>query len=481
MAFTITNIMALTAVNAINRNQASMQQTLERLSTGYRINSAADDPAGLIASESIRADEAATTAAISNAQRADSVLATADGALSQVSSLLIDLQGLVTNSANTAGLSSDEVAANQLQVDSILSSINRISDSSSFGNTNLLNGQFSYHLSAGPNANALQGLRIQAAQVPPGGQSLQVQVLASAQHAALIVHSLAAGLTAPVSLSLTGSTGTSQLSFSSTANANTIANAINQLTNSTGITASSNGTDVALISTGYGSSQFVSVQSSSTAFQTQTLAGVDSTRSLGRDLQVSINGQPVSANGLNVNARTNNLTATFTLSAAQNTAGASAQFAITGGGANFAISPDLSTPDLSLALDPVNSANLGFSASNTSTFSLADLGSGGTLSLTSGHLDQAQQVVSNAIKQISTSRAQIGATREYDIQSTVNSLNVKLENLQSADSSIRDTDFATETANLAREQILAQSSQFALKAAEQNQQIILTLLSSINK
>src|ERR1700744_173849 len=101
MAITISNVSTLIAVYNINRNTAAMQTTLERLSTGLRINSAADDPAGLIASESIEAEEATTKAGIANAQREDQMLATADGGLSEISNLLINLQGLVTASANT--------------------------------------------------------------------------------------------------------------------------------------------------------------------------------------------------------------------------------------------------------------------------------------------------------------------------------------------------------------------------------------------
>ena len=77
-----------------------------------------DDPAGLIASENLQSEQRATEAAISNAQRANNIIGTAEGALSEVSNLLVSLQGLVGTSANKAGLSPDELNANQLQVDS---------------------------------------------------------------------------------------------------------------------------------------------------------------------------------------------------------------------------------------------------------------------------------------------------------------------------------------------------------------------------
>src|SRR5438045_2673754 len=110
---TVTNSLALIATHQLNRNQANLQVSLERLATGFRINSAKDDPAGLIASEMLRSEKASTAAAIANAQRADQVLATADGALSEVSNLLVDLQGLVVAAANRGGLGQDEIDAQQ--------------------------------------------------------------------------------------------------------------------------------------------------------------------------------------------------------------------------------------------------------------------------------------------------------------------------------------------------------------------------------
>src|SRR5579862_1707566 len=112
-----TNVASLIALNANTKNQASLNTSLQRLSTGFRINSGADDPAGLIASTALTAEQQGTQTAISNAQQANNIISTADGALGEISNLLVSLQGLVGNSADTAGLSQDEKNANQLQVD----------------------------------------------------------------------------------------------------------------------------------------------------------------------------------------------------------------------------------------------------------------------------------------------------------------------------------------------------------------------------
>ena len=100
-----TNVSSLVAQNTLGRSNASLKQALTRLSTGLRINTGKDDPAGLIASENLRSDITSIKRAISNTDRANQVIATADSALGQVSSLLNDIRGLVTESANSGALS----------------------------------------------------------------------------------------------------------------------------------------------------------------------------------------------------------------------------------------------------------------------------------------------------------------------------------------------------------------------------------------
>src|ERR1041385_8467506 len=121
-----TNVSSLIAQRVLGQNNNKLNTSLQRLSTGLRINSGADDPAGLIASENLRAEQVGLTTAIDNAQRATNIIGTAEGGLNEVSSLLTQLQGLVGQAASSGGLSSDEIQANQLQVDSILQTINRI-------------------------------------------------------------------------------------------------------------------------------------------------------------------------------------------------------------------------------------------------------------------------------------------------------------------------------------------------------------------
>src|ERR1700722_13283903 len=160
-----TNVSSLIAHRSLTKNNSALNTSLERLSTGLKINSGADDPAGLIASEALKAEQTGISSAIDNANRATNIIGTAEGGLNEVSNLLNQLQGLVNQSANTGALSSDEISANQLQVDSILNTVTRIANSTSFQGRNLLDGSLAYTLSAA-GTSAFAAININAADLP---------------------------------------------------------------------------------------------------------------------------------------------------------------------------------------------------------------------------------------------------------------------------------------------------------------------------
>ncbi|MCR9209075.1 MAG: flagellin, partial [bacterium] len=139
-----TNVSSLVAQNRLASSNNDLQQSLTRLSTGLRINKASEDPAGVLASGALRAEITGLTKAISNTTRASQIISTADAALGQVGNLLNDIRGLVVEAANTGGLSNAEIAANQLQIDSSLEAINRISQTTTFQGRKLLDGSQDY-------------------------------------------------------------------------------------------------------------------------------------------------------------------------------------------------------------------------------------------------------------------------------------------------------------------------------------------------
>jgi flagellin len=182
-----TNISSLTAQNSLQRSNNELQTALTRLSTGLRINTGADDPAGLIASEALASDITATTKAISNSTRANEMIATADSALSQVSDLLNDIRGLVTEAANTGAMSADEIAANQLQVDSSLEAINRIAQTTTFQGKRLLDGSLDFITNTWTGDSAkVTGLKINQANLGTSGSlAVEVDVTTAATKAAI--------------------------------------------------------------------------------------------------------------------------------------------------------------------------------------------------------------------------------------------------------------------------------------------------------
>src|SRR5687768_1879936 len=162
MARINTNVASLTAQRGLAKSQKNLNDTLQRLSSGLRINRGADDPAGLIASEGLRSEIAGITQAIDNSSRASNIISTAEGALSEVASLLLNIKDLVVEAANSGALSPEEVKANQLQVDSAVESITRISNTTTFAGLKLLDGSLDY-ITSGVNTADIKALDVSQA------------------------------------------------------------------------------------------------------------------------------------------------------------------------------------------------------------------------------------------------------------------------------------------------------------------------------
>lgn len=183
-----TNVSSLLAQNALANSNNELQTSLTRLSTGLRINSGADDPAGLIASTALQADMTGINSAISNSNLADEMISTADSALGQVSTLLNNIQGLVTQAASTGTESSSQISAAQLQIDSSLNAIDRISQTTNFQGQNLLDGSLDFNVSKGVGADSsnLKSLTISQADLGVNGSlSVTADITSAAAQAQL--------------------------------------------------------------------------------------------------------------------------------------------------------------------------------------------------------------------------------------------------------------------------------------------------------
>tara|TARA_R110002049_G_scaffold2750_2_gene21647 strand:- start:501102 stop:503159 length:2058 start_codon:yes stop_codon:yes gene_type:complete len=190
-----TNVPSLVAQNRLQASNSDLQTALTRLSTGLRINSGADDPAGLIASEALRSEITSLGKAITNTRRASQIISTADSALGQVSNLLNDVRGLIVEAANSGALSDEEIAANQLQIDSSLEAINRIAQTTTFQGRKLLDGSLDFVSTIGSVAS-VSDAKIDQANLGATGQiDVEVVIAAAASQAEITANS--AAFTAP--------------------------------------------------------------------------------------------------------------------------------------------------------------------------------------------------------------------------------------------------------------------------------------------
>src|SRR5580693_4973554 len=135
----LNNISSLQAENALNSTQASLNTTMEQLSTGHRINSGADDPAGLAIANGLEANITALTQSVQNATDGVGELQVGDGALSQITALLNSAVSLATESANGT-VSDQQRTALQAEFSSIQTEINSIGGNTTYNGQAIFNG-----------------------------------------------------------------------------------------------------------------------------------------------------------------------------------------------------------------------------------------------------------------------------------------------------------------------------------------------------
>ena len=489
-----TNVPSLLAQRVLGQNTRDLNTSLERLSTGLRINRGADDPSGLIASENLRSEKAAITAAIDNAERAEQVVNIAEGGLQEVNNLLLEVQGLIGASANEAGISEAEKEANQLEIDSIVQTIDRIASTTSFQGTKLLNGNYDFQ-TTGADADDVAEVKVNAAKLQfDGERQVDVQVSTVAEKAGLFLDLGANGVNPAdgesFSFDLAGKDGSRQFTFGSGATAADVAEAITTFVDVTGLTATASGTSVAITSTGYGDEEFASIDVTNLGGQAGTVAQLSGTvastattaldaatstiRDEGVDVVANINGIKARTDGLKASISTDFLDVEVNLTEAGGTAtGDKDAGTITGGGANFNLGPQVNIGNqVSLGIGNIAARNLGSEENGY----LSQLTAGSEANVVDGDLGRAQKIVNDAIVDVTSLRGRLGAFQKNTVGASIRSLGVALENTSAAESSIRDTDFAEETSKLTRAQVLQQSATSILALANSAPQSALSLL-----
>ena len=508
-----TNVSSLIARFNLDRSNSDLDLRLQRLSTGIKINRGADDPAGLIVSQRLGSEINGIEQAVKNSERASSVIATAEGALAEVSDLLNSIKGLVVEAANTGAISDEERQANQLQIDSAVETITRISNSTSFGGLKLLNGSLDYVLS-GLRSSAVSKAQIFGANFN-GRSSIDVQVetIASAQTGRLYLRGDYVGgfgngnLQSSVSLEVAGPRGVQVLQFLSGRSLADVVDGVNQFTPATGVSAALvNGnanSGVVFSSTGFGSSQFVSVDriggpDGGGFFQTYALnnngavpaapnipalilAGtlVTSSRDSGRDVLAVINGALGTGNGLRISLpNSQSLSVELDLNQTfATTNGSSTTFTITGGGALYQLGGEInSSQQINIGLPSVAASRLGGVLLNGAVEFLSSIRSGGRNELRTRNFQNATDILTQAISETVVIRGRLGALEKNTLDTNVRSLQTAVENLTASRSRIRDADFAAESSALTRAQILSNAGTSTLALSNQKAQQVLQLL-----
>ncbi len=510
-----TNIPSMIAQQRLNRSGLDLQTRLERLSTGLRINRGKDDPAGLIISERLGTDISSIQQAIKNGERASAVIATTEGSLTEITDLLNSIKALAVEAANTGALSDEEREANQLQINSAIASITRISNTASFGGLKLLDGSLDY-ITSGITSTEISSANITAASfISSSTVNVDVDVLSSAQKGNLYLsgdNSSVPGnngeILSSTTIQIRGPEGVRELVLQSGQTYQQVVDAVNGLTAVTGVEASLINGDansgIVFSSAEYGSNAFVSVEridepASGGNFTLYKLDGnaeipaggvpwaeaslTPSDRDEGANVSALINGILANGDGLeiSINSPTLGMELLLNENFATDPTLASSTFAITGGGALFQLGPDITAlQQTNIGIQSTSAESLGGVLVNGSIEYLSSLTTGNVNSLDAAQGRQdfsvLSDIVDKAIDDVSILRGRLGAFERNVLDTNRRSLQSAYENLTASQSIIRDADFAVETSLLTRAQILQSAGTSVLALANQQSQQVLQLL-----
>ena len=508
MALTVnTNVASLNTQRNLNRSSNDLDVSLQRLSTGFRINSAKDDAAGLQISNRLTSQINGLTVAARNASDGISLAQVAEGALQQSTDILQRLRDLALQSANGSN-SATERQALQEEVNQLKEELTRISSTTTFGGRRILDGTFgTSSFQVGAEANqTIEVTLTNASSERLGNYRVDTEGTVSGN----IANTIGSLQYTSGSVGVIGSFGTSSLVVEATDTAGDVAQAINASSESTGVVASAVNT--------------ISVQSTdiSVAFDAANQVGDSISFSIGTndgdgnsdttDVVVTATGDTALdiqslRDAINGDSGSNGLSATvdengnLIIKAKDGDNIQVSNFSeIDGnGGANdssIAFTPVL--PDGSFSANSValnGAADTEFEAIGTVTFDSNEpftligstigeitnesIGVLRTVEIidvtTADGAQDAISIIDGAISTIDSQRATLGAVQNR-FENTIANLNNIAENVTAARSRIKDTDFAAETANLTKNQILQQAGTTILAQANQIPQAVLSLL-----
>ena len=466
--FINSNISSLNARRHLNKSNGALARSFERLSSGLRINSAADDAAGLAISSRMGAQVRSLNTAIRNGNDGISLVQTAESAMNEGSSILSRMRELAVQAANDTNTNADR-ASLQTEVTQLIDELNRIGNQTEFNTIQLLDGSYSdqsFHI--GFKANQTLSVSINDMRATALGARANATAAAAVDSAAFSAGDVVInGTGIGVSSSSDDSLSTTLASASAIAKAAAI-NAQSGLTEVTAEVVASTVTSAAAISA-FDLTAGGLVLNGIDIGVVSNIASLDS----GGVLTAAIN-KKTSATG--VSATLNETTGVISLTTAD---GRNIHVSATGTAATF-FSTDVYQSSLKLTSDEdfvvggvAASTKAGINAT-LYTQDFTDVVSTINISTTSGANDSLA-VLDAAIDRVASQRSDLGAVQNR-LESTLANLEAVSENLSAARSRIRDADFASETANLTRAQIIQQAGVSILAQANTSPQSVLSLL-----
>jgi flagellin len=479
MALTVnTNLASLNVQNNLNKASGALQTSMQRLSSGLRINSAKDDAAGLQIAGRLTSQINGLGVAIKNAGDGNSIAQTAEGAMQQSTNILQTMRSLALSSAN-GSLSADDRKSNQSQYAALTSELTRISATTTFGGRNLLDGSFgTTAFQVGANAN--QTINMSLGNVSANNIGSQ-QLLSSAQTPNAT--GVAAG-----TITVTGGGQTSAaLAIAAGDSAKNIAAQLNGAVGGLQATASNEAqfTVPAMTVANPSGSFTMAVGSASVSFTGITSASdlAGQLNSNAAKLGISVNFDQ-STNALSIKSDSGE---NFTFSAAD-AGGQTIGVATKGGNGAYGTSATLTAASLvatgQVSLNSSSSYSLTgtgggvagmFAATGTNAVNSSKVVVSNTDVTTAANAQSAVDVITQALSSIDSQRADLGAVQNR-FDNTIANLQSISDNSTAARGVIQDVDFASETAQLTKQQTLQQASTAILSQANQLPSAVLKLL-----
>ena len=485
MSFTInTNIAAMNAhANAVLNNNA-IDSSLAKLSSGLRINSAADDASGLAIADSLRSQGSALGQAISNANDGISIAQIADKAMSEQTSILDTIETKATQAAQD-GQTTTSRKALQSDISKLMSELDNIANTTSYNGKSLLSGQFTnQNFQVGAYANQTVGMSIGATSSDKIGQTrFETTDMMTGTGTSTLTFSAASGTSLTLeSVKISTSAGTG---------VGALAAVINKNSNLTGVTASwsltetgnkaiTSGTISNLTINGVTIAASLDVQNNDSSgtlvnainqFSDQT--GVSaSTDSKGQLELTSTDGRAIDVSGLSGTSGIDDDTYAGRLTIQRAGAG---DIGVTDAGGLVDTSKNqasLSLRDMMGTISNTKAKAMGAFANTNVIGASDDLAAGVD---TFAGAQAMMSIAQSATTDLDKIRAGIGST-ENQLSATVDNITVTQVNVAAAESQIRDVDFASESANFSKHNILAQSGSYAMSQANTVQQNVLKLL-----